>query len=55
MSKEKEMSAPVLKAIEELVDYLWDDEERGYRYSEDKNGHVFESLRTVRLWLDTET
>lgn len=48
----KEINEAVLVAIEALVDYLWDDEERGYRDCEDKAGHVFESVRTVRIWLD---
>ncbi|MEZ6117124.1 MAG: hypothetical protein R3C28_11200 [Pirellulaceae bacterium] len=51
----REINEAVLVAIEELVDYLWDDEERGYRDCDDKAGHVFESVRTVRSWLDANS
>ena len=54
-AKGKEASPELLKEVEQLVDYLWDDEERDYRHSEDKHGHVFESVRAVRTWLDTES
>lgn len=44
------------KAIERILDYLWDDEEAHYRDHNqvERDGHIFESLVEVRRWLDEE-
>jgi len=44
------------KALERILDYLWDDEEAHYRDHEQAglDGHIFESLVEVRRWLDEE-
>ena len=43
----------VLKAIQEIVDYCWNDEFMDYtsRAKEDRNGHVFRDLLIVRRYL----
>jgi len=43
----------VLKAIQEIVDYCWNDEFMDYsaRAKEDRNGHVFRDLLIVRRFL----
>ena len=52
--------AGVINAISEVVSYNWDDEERDYQdnCSDDPDdnqraGHIFESLRMIRDWLDS--
>jgi hypothetical protein len=44
-------------AIEKLVDYLWHDEERNFLENwvgnnERARKHIFQSVKTVRKWLD---
>ncbi len=43
----------VLKAIQEIVDYCWNEEFIDYssRTKEDRNGHVFRDLLVVRRYL----
>jgi hypothetical protein len=43
----------VLKAIQEIVDYCWNDEFIDYssREKEDRDGHVFRDLLIVRRYL----
>lgn len=43
----------VLKAIQEIVDYCWNDEFIDYssRAKEDRHGHVFRDLLIVRRYL----
>lgn len=43
----------VLNAIQEVVDYCWNDEFIDYssRAKEDRNGHVFRDLLIVRRYL----
>lgn len=43
----------VLKAIQEIVDYCWNDEFMDYtsRAKENRNGHVFRDLLIVRRYL----
>ena len=58
MDNEKETGTPlpadVRAAIEHVVDYLWDDERSDFesRTADDRDGHVFESLREVQSWLN---
>ncbi|MEX2171052.1 MAG: hypothetical protein WD851_17165 [Pirellulales bacterium] len=44
---------PIHKAIDSILDYLWDDEARGYRASSksEREGHIFAELMTIRRWL----
>jgi hypothetical protein len=49
-----EMSDEVAQALSRVVDYLWQDEMAGFAETspaEDREGHVFLSLRLVRRWL----
>jgi hypothetical protein len=41
-------------AVAEVVNYSWPSEERDYweQLPEDREGHVFESLRVLQAWLD---
>lgn len=43
----------VEQAIEELLDYLWDDERKDFSEADDELGecHVFRSLVLIRRWL----
>lgn len=44
----------VLKAIQEIVDYLWNDEFMDYsaRTKDDRDGHVFRECLKVRRFLN---
>ena len=51
----QELHVPV-KAIENLVEYLWDDERRSYeesRLSADSRNHIWNSVKVVAAWLET--
>lgn len=48
------------KALKNLVDYLWYDEEKGYLESLDEgvgvaDNHIFLSLRTLQAFLNKDT
>ena len=47
------MPSPVAGALDEILDYLWPDEERNFSHAapEDQNKHIFHSLSVVRNWL----
>lgn len=44
-----------LEALNQILDYLWDDEQNDYlrRDEEDREGHIFEALKSVRSWMDS--
>lgn len=46
------MPNPVAGALDEILDYLWPDEERHFRHAsaEDQKEHIFHSLAVVRSW-----
>lgn len=48
-----EIPEEVAKAMEHVIDYLWDDESRNYRITEksQRENHVFSHLRVVQRWL----
>ena len=48
------MPSPVTGALDKILDYLWQDEERNFRHAspEDQNKHIFHSLAVVRSWLE---
>lgn len=45
----------ILEDINEIVDYLWEDEKQHYLSLDDRErqGHVFERLRRIRTGLET--
>ena len=48
------LSIPVAEALDKIIDYLWQDEQRDSNEStlEKPKEHIFQSLRTVKHWLD---
>ncbi len=48
------LSIPVAEALDKIIDYLWQDEQRDCTESrlEQQKEHIFQSLRTVKRWLD---
>ena len=48
------LSIPVAEALDKIIDYLWQDEQRHFNEStpEEQKEHIFQSLRTARRWLD---
>jgi len=48
------LSIPVAEALDNIIDYLWQDEQRDCNEStlEKPKEHIFQSLRTVKHWLD---
>jgi len=48
------LSIPVAEAFDKIIDYLWQDEQRHCNEStlEQQKEHIFQSLQTVRRWLD---
>ena len=51
----QELHVPV-KAIDNLVGYLWDDTRRNYeesRLSADSRDHIWNSVKVVAAWLET--
>lgn len=48
----KPPSPEVLEALWRALEYLWEDEQAHYRLARKPEGHVFESLRVIREWLD---
>ena len=51
------LSIPVAEALEKIIDYLWQDEQRHCNEStpEEQKEHIFQSLQTVRRWLDQQS
>jgi hypothetical protein len=47
----KMLNKPVREALESVLSYLWDDEERSYAEAP-REDHVFLKLEAVRTWLD---
>ena len=52
--KETHLPAEVEEALQQVIDYLWDDERESLEVAEPeaRDGHVFHALTTVRTWLD---
>ncbi len=48
------LSIPVAEALDKIIEYLWHDEQRHCHEStpEKQKEHIFQSLQTVRHWLD---
>ena len=48
------LAIPVTEALDKIIDYLWHDEQRHCNEStlEKQKEHIFQSLRTVKRWLD---
>ena len=48
------LSIPVAEALDKIIDYLWQDEQRHCNEStlEQQKEHIFQSLQTARRWLD---
>ena len=48
------LSIPVAEALHNIIDYLWQNEQRDCNEStlEQQKEHIFQSLRTVKHWLD---
>ncbi len=48
------LSIPVADALDKIIDYLWQDEQRHCNEStlEKQKEHIFQSLRIVKRWLD---
>lgn len=46
---------PVREALQEVLDYLWDDELSDFRATDNTDGHVFQSLVVVHSWLHGES
>ena len=48
------LSIPVAEALDKIIDYLWQDEQRDCNEStlEKQKEHIFQSLQTARHWLD---
>jgi len=51
------LSIPVAEALYKIIDYLWHDEQRDCNEStpEKQKEHIFQSLRTVKRWLDQQS
>ena len=51
------LSIPVAEALEKIIDYLWQDEQKDCNEStlEKQKEHIFQSLQTVRSWLDQQS
>ena len=45
---------PVAEALDKIIDYLWHDEQRDCNEAtlEQQKEHIFQSLQTVKRWLD---
>ena len=45
----------ILDDMIEILDYLWDDEKQDYlsRDEQDREGHIFAVLQSVRGWWDS--
>ena len=51
------LSIPVAEALDKIIDYLWQDEQMDFdepRPVKQKE-HIFQSLQTVRRWLDQQS
>ena len=48
------ISQELLDAVRQVVNYLWDDERRHFEEggADNPNGHIFASLRRIKIWLD---
>lgn len=48
------LSIPVAEALDKIIDYLWQDEQRHCNEStlEKQKEHIFQSLQTAKRWLD---
>ena len=48
------LSIPVAEALDKIIDYLWQDEQRDCNEStlEKQKEHIFQSLQTAKHWLD---
>jgi len=48
------LSIPVAEALDKIVEYLWQDEQRDCTESrlEQQKEHIFQSLQTAKRWLD---
>ncbi len=51
------LSRPVAESLNIIIDYLWQDEQRHFNEStpEKQKEHIFQSLQTVRRWLDQQS
>ncbi len=51
------LARPVAEALNKIIDYLWQDEQRHFNEStpEEQKEHIFQSLQTVRRWLDQQS
>ena len=51
------LSIPVAEALDKIIDYLWQDEQRHCNEStlEKQKEHIFQSLQTARRWLDQQS
>ena len=51
------LSIPVAEALDKIIGYLWQDEQRDCNEStlEQQKEHIFQSLQTVRRWLDQQS
>ena len=48
------LARPVAESLNKIIDYLWHDEQRHFNEStpEEQKEHIFQSLQTVRRWLE---
>ena len=48
------LSIPMAEALDKIIDYLWQDEQRHCNEStlEQQKEHIFQSLQTAKRWLD---
>ncbi len=51
------LTRPVAESLNKIIDYLWQDEQRHFNEStpEEQKEHIFQSLQTVRRWLDQQS
>ena len=46
------MNPSAMSSLDELLDYVWIDEERNYQESNKSRKHVFVHIRRLRQWID---
>lgn len=49
------MDAPTIESLREILDYLYADEKRSWQEAgEPEGGHIFNDIKRVVAWLDSE-
>ena len=52
------MNKDIIKSVEKVIDYLYDDEEKHFEECSDiyqaQSSHIFKDIKKVKIWLENE-